>query len=613
LENYVAQPDFTVTAMAWAFDDEAVRSIVWPLHRTLPPDVLRHLIMGGRVQAWNAAFEVAVLKAYFDVEIENWSCTMQRSSAYGLPMGLLAAGRAIKAPRLKDESKRGLMLQMSRPRKTKAGNAAPWHETDRERLAELAAYCRDDVEAERAIGKLIPELDPFERRLSLLDAAINRRGILVDQATVAALKVPAEVEVTKLKRECATLTNGTVTSPGTQSKRLLAWLRSEGAVLAGVGAPEVDKALSTASAGLNSLTRRVLEIRQLAARSSLAKLDKMQTIAGADGRVRHLLQFYGAGRTGRWAGRQVQPQNLPRPNKDFTADQVISVALRDPSGVELLWASPLEAISQALRGCFVAPPGKLLVAIDLSQIEARVLCWLAKQEDALAAFRKYDRTGDKNDDVYTLAARKVGSPDRQLGKVMTLGLGYSMGPDKFILSAAKGGIKLGFERAQDLVWAWRDGNPRIKGLWYALERAFSESIAHPGRIVKLVQCSVSVRTLHGVTQMKKPNGVKLTYHATQEDHEGMTFWGVEGLSKQWRRQHIYGGRITENLVQSVARDIMAEAMLRSGSVPVMTIHDEVIWEVEAAEGLQAMVNKVPDWARGLPVASSQYVGLRYGK
>jgi DNA polymerase len=605
LENYVNSPDFDVTVCAWAFDSGPTRFEVWPdSTENLPAPVFAHIRDGGEIRAWNAAFEYAVLTQHFlaPVKPEQMVCTMQKALAYGLPSGLLKAGKALRLDRIKDESKRALMLAMGKPRR----DGTRWHETDESRLHALAAYCRDDVEAERAIDKVVPDLHPFERKLSLLDGEINRKGVKLDLTGVNALRAAAGTELLRIDSECTKLTAGCVNSPGTQTMRLMDWLKFEKQPLPDVSKASVAEALEGV---LPPHVRRVLELRQQAAKSSVAKLDRMQDVAGEGERARNLLQFYGAGRTGRWAGRLVQPQNLPRVPKDWQAEAVIALAAS--GGLDSFYPSPMDAISKTLRSCFLAEKDRILVAIDLSQIEARVLAWLAGQGDVLAAFAK-------GEDVYTLTAKKVGSDDRQLGKVLVLACGYGMGPAKFADTAKGYGIILTEEEAKPYVWGWRDSNPRITAYWGEIERAVAASITHRGYVFHLPH-GMAVKADRKVCQIRKPNGVKLTYHNMRFEDGGLVFDGVNSMTKNWGTERTYGGRLTENVVQSIARDVMAEAMLASGDVPVMSVHDEIVWEVGIcsydlrAQRLKEIVERTPEWASGLPIASETHIGRRYAK
>lgn len=619
VDNYVRSADFAVTVIAWAFDSDPVQSAQWP-HTQLPPDIRTHVLAGGEIRAWNKAFEWNILTKHYhlDVPHEQMVCTMQKALAYGLPAGLAKAGRALGLLTVKDETKRLLMLQMSQPRK----KGPPWHEaafggTDHvaiTKLYELAAYCRDDVNAERAVDEVVPGLPPFEAKLSTLDAKINERGVMLDTAGVSGLGMAALHEIGLLNAECSALTSGKVTSPGSQTAKLLAWLRDESVPMPDLRKETVTQALAVAWPGP---AKRVLEIRQQVARASIKKLMAMALVVSRDERARNLLQFCGAGRTFRWAGRMIQPQNLPRPEAGLQPERIIGCAAFDHAGLGLVYGDPLKAISKSLRGCFIAKPGHVLVSVDLSQIEARVLAWLANQTDVVKAF-------ERGEDVYVLQAAKVGSANRQLGKVLVLACGFGMGGDKFEETAAGYGVVLTNTEAHGYVAGWRHANRAIVQFWYLVERAVIDSVMLPGKVMALPR-GMAVKTFWGdngyVTQIRKPNGVKLTYHNMRLEDGGLVFDGVNSKTKQWDTLRTYGGKLVENIVQSVARDIMAEAITRCRELPVMTVHDEIVWETQPVDGtgahdakvLQVIVDTVPAWAKGLPVASSATVSKRYGK
>jgi len=461
VENYIRALGFAVTVVAWAFDDSPVVSMVWP-HTDLPADIRAHIHAGGTIKAWNASFEWNVLDKHYGVDVahEQMDCVMQRSLAWGLPARLDRAGDALKLGIVKDAGARALMLRMGRPK----ADGTAWHYDQspkaQQMLSDLTAYCRQDVAAERALDKVIPALHPFERKLSVIDAEINDRGVLIDMAAAINLGCAAAHEQGDLKKECMALTNGAVASPGTETVRMLAWLEREGCPLPDLTKETVARALTYPS--LTADVQRVLEIRQLAAKSSVAKIVKMVEVASSmDGRARNLLQFYGAGRTGRWAGRLIQVQNLPKPEKGVDPQRVIGLVRTDPKALGLFYARPMTAIASSLRACLVARPGHVLVSIDLSQIEARVLAWLAGQGDVLDVFRR-------GEDVYAYAAAKVGSGDRQLGKVLTLACGYGMGPGRFMETAASYGVTLGAAQAEAAVDAWRQattGSAISGGTW----------------------------------------------------------------------------------------------------------------------------------------------------
>jgi DNA polymerase len=605
LENYVKSKDFAVTIIAWAFDVGPVKALMWPNTDELPPEIVTHIENGGELRAWNASFEREVIQQHYKVSVSpaQTICTMQKAAAYGLPLGLLKAGQAMKLAQIKDETKRNLMLRMSKPRTGKT----PYHEDPQEfiKLTELRDYCIDDVRAERALDDVIPELHPFEQKLSILDRAINENGVKIDTLMVARLMTASIREIQDIGTACRVLTGGAVTSPGTQTERLLNWLHANGLTMPNVNKENVEKAINQVAEGT---VRQVLRLRQMAAKSSTAKLGKMNSIKSVqDDRARYLLQFYGAGRTGRWAGRGIQPQNLPRVPDGFNPEITAKLAA-DTMGLRTFFASPMDAISKCLRGCFIADQGKVLLSVDLSQIEARVLAWLAVQDDVLDAFRK-------GEDVYTVQAKKVGSDDRQLGKVLVLACGFGMGWVKFRETAAKSPyfVDLTDEQAKDYLYAWRRSNPMIVGYWQIVEDAVRASVRYPGTVIGLTN-GMAVRTGNGVTQIRKPNGVKLTYHNMRVENGGLVFDGVNSLTKKWGTERTYGGRLCENLTQSIARDVMAEQMLREPDGLVMTVHDEIVWETTQASGdHRRYLPKAPAWASDLPVDGKIVIGKRYAK
>src|SRR6516162_5163547 len=411
---YARDPSLIVTVVAWAFDDGPVHSATHPA--ALPEAVRAHLLGGGIFRAWNAAFESAILTHHYGLALDprQASCTMQRALYSGLPAALGDAGPAIGVEIVKDKSARQLMLRMARPRAIlRDGSARWWHEDDPAKLEALRAYCERDVESERAIGRAVRELPPGEWEVSLLDRRANDRGIKIDLVLADRLLAITESETRRLNRECARLTGGAVKHPGSETARLLEWLAAHGAPLKDLGKETVAEACRAAN-WPDGDVRRVLEIRREVAKSSLKKLVAMKRCAGPDGRVRGQLAYYGASRTGRFAGRLIQPQNFPRPAIKLAGLAVQAILDGAPAEfLRLVWGSPMDVATSLLRGCLVPGPGKLFAVYDLAQIEARVVAWLAGQQDILDVF-------GRGEDVYVYAASRIGSRDRTLGKVTTL-------------------------------------------------------------------------------------------------------------------------------------------------------------------------------------------------
>ena len=570
---YARDPDLIVTVVAWAFDGGPVQSAT-NVNGWLPPDVDNHLQNDGEFRAWNAGFEWAILTNHFGLKLDPAQavCVQQKALHSGLPASLEDAGPAIGAAQHKDATARRLMLQLSKPRKNRNAPDSFWHVDEPLKLKALEAYCRQDVEAERAIDGMIADLPPAERAISILDRKANNRGVKLDLKFVAALKALALDETAKLNRECAGLTQGAVTSPGTQTAKLLAWLTGRGVQITDVGKEAVQEALQ---GGYDTLTTRVLEIRQEIAKSSLKKLDAMQRCAGPGDRVRGQLAYYGAFRTGRFAGRLIQPQNFPRPLiKDvssFTRYMLQSIARggSDADFVRCVWGKPLDAIATGLRGCLVPAPGKAFVVRDLSQIEARVIAWLAGQDDLLKVFE------DPANDVYVYMQRKLGLPSRQAAKAATLGLGFGMGPAHFVDYALTYGVAVSLQESEAMVKDWRAANNAIERFWYRLDdmakvvlRGFNGSPFELQATSGISFCASRARNGTTLLTMLLPSGRRLYYRNARlvtisgDRRESIIYEGVDTYKKKWMDVRTWGSKLAENATQAAARDVIIEAGLR---------------------------------------------------
>ena len=467
--RYVEHPSFRILCVAWRVDARAVVKA----QGYIPPD-LKDLLANRNVQghAFNAAFETAVLKQ-LGVPVANpISCTMQRALAYGLPGSLAAACFALSLTQQKDAVGHKLMLKMTKPQKP---GAKPWTVSDYSRLAE---YCAHDVEAESDLADVIPPLPPDEWELSQLDAAMNTGGGLgIDLHRVSKLAVIAEAAEKAEAARCTLLTGGAVTSPGTQTARLKAWLDAQGVPLPSTERAVIEEALADPNA-IPAVVLEVLQIRLRTARASNKKLKSMLVMSSDKARALHgQFQFCGAGRTGRWSGRGVQVQNLPRP-KGFDAQLFYDMAAADVGNIGTVASAPLlDCVSWSLRSCLKATDDDMIMwSFDFSQIEARVLAWLAGQNDILAVFA----TGH---DVYVWAAAQFGSKDRQLGKVLVLALGFGMGAAKLKDTAWKSyGVKLTLPQAEAFKTLWRQRNHYIVEFWAEMEAAARGAILRRGSV-----------------------------------------------------------------------------------------------------------------------------------
>lgn len=461
---YWSHPSTTVLCAAFAVNDGPVQS--WDIRRNgsleeAIADFLRQALPNDRAMcmewhAWNAGGFEAL---YFNANgqgIGDWRDTMIRAAYYGLPMSLDQAAKALNLDVLKDMSGHRLMLKMCKPAK----DGSKWHEKDPALLDKLVEYCKQDVETERAVGKYLPPLPDSEQKLWEIDWRMMQRGLPVDLDAVTALHNHAQIALFDLHKELRRIMGGSPTINSTA--QILKWVNDVLAINAlPVTLSSLDKAAvmeALAFPHLPKHVRRVLEIRQEAAKSSVAKLVSMKASAGRDGRIRGLTQFYGASRTGRWAGRLVQVQNLPRPAKGIDVNQEIDVFKLAAPGTYTPnnGHSVLSTISSCLRGMFAQPGG--FVVGDFSQIEARVIAWLAGQKDILNVFAA-------GDDVYTYTAGKLGSKDRQFGKVLVLAC---LAEDTLVLTD-KGHVPIQEVTRQHAVW---DGVEwvRHQGLVYRGER-----------------------------------------------------------------------------------------------------------------------------------------------
>lgn len=627
--RYSRDPSLIVTVVGWAFDDDPAQAetVLTLGPRRLPPVVEDHIRGGGLVSGWNSRnFEANILRNYFGLAIPHAQITdtMQAALHGGLPAALGDAGPALGLPIVKDATAHRLMLQMARPRAIRPdGSYRWWHEDDAEKLERLRLYCAQDVEAERAISKAIPQLPERELRVALLDARANAKGVRVDVPAVRQLIAIADASTKRLNAECVRLTNGQVSSPGSQTARLLAWLGP-------FAPPDLTKdsvASALARDDLPPHIRRVLEIRQLAAKSSVKKLQAVLSCVDEDDAIRGILAYYGASRTGRWAGRLFQPQNLPRPSledPDLALDLVADGA--DVDLLEALFGPPLEVVSSCLRGILIPRPGHVFIVFDLSQIEARMVAWLAGQDDILRVFAR-------GDDVYIFTANKLGLPSRQAGKVCVLGLGFGLGKNRFVDFAATYGLIYSAAEAEKIVRDWRAANPMITAFWRACDKAVRGVLEQPTNpfTVKIngkVSATVTeARDGSRLLTLLLPSGRRLYYRnamlSERDDSSEVVYAGVDQKTRKWGLQRAFGPKTVENLTQAAARDVIVHMALeierkRLGDV-ILSVHDELIVEVPLSdaearyEAIKKIMNTAPDWAKGLPVKAEGHILKRYGK
>jgi DNA polymerase len=614
---------------AWAFEGE--EPVTWLPGESCPERVRQHIEAGGTVRAWNVMFEfeiwnaIAVPKYGFPpLKIEQVECVMAESYAMGLPGKLEKAAVALGLDERKDAKGARVMLQISKPREVSADGTIIWWD-DAAKFETLRLYNLQDVRTEMAAGQRLMRLSADERALWQLDHSINARGLAVDIDAIDAGTALVEDEKVRLDEAMRAVT-GNVVAGGSDVRQLTQWLRYRKVECKGVGAPAIVEILSRDD--LPDDCRRALRIRQEAAKTSTAKLPSMRYRAAADNRMRGLFQYHGAN-TGRWAARGPQLQNVPRPSLLHSMDEIEDAIahLGDPQYLNMFYGDPMTVVSDCLRSVLVAAPGHTFVCCDYSNIEGRVLPWLAGEEWKLEAFREYDR--GEGPDLYLVAVSRgrrisieASKPFRQEGKVEELAFQFGGGKGAMTTWCEKFGMQMADDEKELRKNRWRTAHLAIVRFWKQLEtaaiRAVQEGgVHHAGPIAFKVKGSFLWCQLPSKRVLCYPfpqistgtfGGPQLTYM-------------YESINKQWVRGSTYGGSLAENVTQAVARDILVAGMHAceaNGYPIVMHVHDEIVAEVSisaarSVDEMSTLMSNAPHWATGLPIAATGWTGNRYRK
>lgn len=627
--KYMEAPDFEILLLPYAWNDEPVRVLDMfdPRDREELPGIIAGLQDPDVIKvAHNTAFERgAYLREFgFYQPPEEWVDTMILAAYNGLPMSLEAAGAALQLPQQKLKEGTALISYFCKPCKPTIANGGrtrnlPQHAP--EKWTRFKAYAGRDVETMRLIFKRLwsrYKVTDFERKVWALDARINERGVLVDlDLARSAIAVDSAFKAEHMQ-EMAKLTG--LENPNSVSQ-LRGWLESVGIYSESLGKGIVADLRKQAT---DPTTRRVLELRQLLGKTSTKKYEAMVNAAGDDSRVRGITQYYGAGRTGRWAGRLVQLQNLPQNHLDEIGTVREIVRARDLETLELVYDSVPDVLSQLIRTAFIAKPGHTFLVSDYAAIEARVIAYLAGEKWRMDVFAQ-------GGDIYCSSASQmfkvpvvkhgINGHLRQKGKVAELACGYGGG-----VAALKafGADKMGLteEEMQDIVTQWRAASPTIPKLWGDVERAAKRALENPGRTYS-IPCGIKYRRDADALRCLLPSGRVLTYWGARiEDHKGrpsVVFMGQNQTTRKWEKTETWGGKLVENIVQAVARDCLAVAMVRleaAGYNIVFHVHDEVV--IEAPEGSRwqdaaAIMGEPIDWAPGLLLRGDGYETKFYMK
>ena len=653
LHKYMEDPAFEVLLLPYAWDDEPVRVLDMfdPNDQEELQDIIAGLKDPDTVKiAHNSAFERGAYQRAFNFyqPPEEWVDTMILCAMNGLPLSLDAAGEALRLPEQKIKEGTALINYFCKPCKPTIANGGrtrnlPHH--DPEKWERFKKYAARDVEVERTIYRLLAKypVTGFERQVWALDARINERGVLIDQELADAAVAVDEAFTAEHSAELQRLTG--LDNPNSVAQ-LKDWLAA-----VGLECESLNKATvaDLKKAAIDPTTKRVLELRQLLGKTSTTKYQAMRRAACDDGRIRGITQYYGAGRTGRWAGRLVQLQNLPQNHLDDIGQVRELVRGQDLEALELLYDSVPDVLSQLIRTALVAKPGHTFLVSDYAAIEARVIAYLAGEQWRMDVFAQ-------GGDIYCSSASQmfkvpvvkhgVNGHLRQKGKIAELACGYGGGVHAL---KAFGADKMGLteEEMQDIVTQWRAASPTIPRLWRRVEDAAKAAMENPGRRCTVLRkqrdpsraaLNESLTGGRGYSQdflaggtvctywrdkdalrCKLPSGRILTYWDARLVDGGIEFMGQNQTTRKWERTQTWGGKLVENIVQAFARDCLAVAMVRldeAGYAITFHVHDEIIAEAPDGshwEDMAEIMGRPIDWAPGLLLRGDGYATKFYMK
>lgn len=614
---YSDSTNFEILLFAYAFDDEPTQVVDLACGEQLPGRVLAALEDETVTKtAFNAAFERTCISRYLGRRLSPvyWQCTAVQSAMLALPLTLDGVGEVLNIKRKKLKEGVALLRYFSmpcKPTKANGGRTRNRPEDAPEMWERFKAYCIRDVDAEREIREKLHNypIPDSEMELYRLDQEINDRGIMVDQ-TLTAQAVRCDLEFKERATAQAQRLTG-LANPNSLAQ-IKGWLAERGIEVDSLDKKAIKSLLPQAAGEV----REMLTLRLLLGKTSVKKYEAIQRSVCSDGRVHGLLQFYGANRTGRWAGRLVQVQNLPQNHIPDLALARSLVKRGEFEQVEMLYDSTPGVLSELIRTAFVPKPGCRFIVADFAAIEARVLAWFSGEQWRLDTF-------EQGGDIYCASASKMfhvpvekhgqNAHLRQKGKIAELALGYG-GSVGALTSMGALDMGLAEEELQPLVDQWRGANPHIVKFWWDVDAAATKAFRAKTE-VRLGALCFSCRS--GMMFITLPSGRRLSYvklrlMPNRFNRESLTYEGV-GENKKWSRIETYGPKLTENIVQATSRDLLALAMLRlrnAGFEIVMHIHDEAV--VEVPEGVSSVdeicriMSEAPAWAAGLPLRADGY-------
>lgn len=639
LYRYVQSADFKILLFAYSVDFGSVeiidlargQEIPFPIHRALlTPEYIKH--------AYNAAFEWYCLSKHLQVPeptawLPQWQCTMLHGLYCGYTAGLAATAKALGLPEEKQKMAAGRALIKTFcvpcPPTVRNGNRTrtlPHHEP--ERWETFKEYCRQDVVTEMEIERRLSAfpVPDGEQSLWQLDQRINAGGIRVDRKLIAGA-LDIEARSTEMLTQEATTLSG-LDNPKSVAQ-LKDWLQKETEEeIPDLQKVTVSQMIQTTG---NDKVKRMLQVRQELSKTSVKKYQTMENALGEDSRIRGVLQFYGANRTGRWAGRLVQVHNLPRNYIPMLGYARELVKARNLDALKLTFGNVPDTLSQLIRTTFIPSPGNVLVVADFSAIEARVIAWLAGEQWRQEVFATHGKIYEASASaMFGVPIERIvkGNPEyelRQKGKVAELALGYQGGPGALItMGALRNGLTE--EELPEIVQKWRAANKRIVDLWYAVENAALQTVrtGQPTGIRGLLFAREASGDLDFLT-LTLPSGRKLFYAKpilvpNQWGKESISYMGMNQTTRKWELTPTYGGKLVENCVQAIARDCLAESMVRlhnDGYHIVMHIHDEVVLDEPRAvadpDRVCDLMGQPVSWAPGLLLKAEGFVSEFYKK
>lgn len=618
---YTEDEDFEILLLAYAYNDGEVKCVDLTIDE-LPAHVLADLTNPDVLKtAQNANFERTCVAKHFGLEMPpaQWRCTMVHGVILGLPASLDAMSSALNLQQRKDKEGKALIRYFCmpcKPTKANGGRTRNLPEHAPEKWEKFMEYCVQDVVVERAISNRLERFPfpPEEQKYWELDQRIIDAGVKIDIDLVNHAIACQEWYQDKLMSQAKALTG--LANPNSPAQ-IKDWLGKKGYEVASVNKESISNLLADRT--LLPEVRKMLKLRQEMSKTSVKKYEKMRLAQCKDGRVRGLLQFYGANRTGRWAGRLVQVQNLPRNYIKDIAEVREDLKMGDYAMFRVMYDNVPDVLSQLIRTAFIAEDGYVFDITDFSAIEARVIAWLAGEEWRLDVFRGHGKIYEASaSQMFHIPIDEVDKELRQKGKVSELALGYNGGVNALI---AMGALNMGLkeEELQGIVDAWRKASPAITKLWRGVENKAKAAI---GTRKAQHYKGLTFYYKAGILFIELPSGRRLAYFKAQlvqgKYGDQIAYMGTS--EKGWHKQHTYGGKLVENIVQAIARDCLAIALQRiedAGVKTVMHVHDEAITEVPLDESsvdkLNALLAEPIPWAPDLPLQGDGFSSVFYMK